>query len=151
MLFFYSYIKLTLYYQEKLLTRIPLLEVDYVEGPITEDDFSNSFELKYPLRDNVSYNYADCMSDEKAADALFHYICCMKEKVTWGMEEELRLVAALDVLRGRNRLSSQQGFQYLDTGYKIPIPPNCVKEIILGHNFDTKNFYIIRNCLKIIQ
>lgn len=67
------------YFQKELLTRIPLLQVNYVEGPITDNDFTNSFELKYPLGDNVSYNYADCMSDEKAADALFRYICCMKK------------------------------------------------------------------------
>ena len=136
-----------LHYQNKFQTRIPLLEVNYVEKPITDDDLSDSFELRFPLEDKLSYRYTQCFTDEKALEALFYLICCMKEKATWSMEKELRLIAALDVLNNQNRLT-KLGFKYSDNGYKIPIPPNCVKEIILGHNFSNENILRIKNIAK---
>ena len=38
-------------------------------------------------------------------------------------------------LNNRRRLE-QRGFEYLDTGVRIPMPKDCVREIIVGHNFD---------------
>ena len=30
----------------------------------------------------------------------------------------------------------RHGFEYLENGVLIPIPADCMKEIIVGHNFD---------------
>ena len=35
-------------------------------------------------------------------------------------------------------------FEYDNGGYKIPIPSDCVKEIIIGHNFDMKELDWVR-------
>lgn len=123
--------------------RIPFIEVNYVDRPIVEEDFEGSFKLVRPLEDDIHYKFSECLNDDRKADYLFHYICCLKERASWGAEEEFRLIAALDVINRREELE-KKGFKYLDSGYKIPIPSNCVKEIIIGHNFDKVNYPIIK-------
>ena len=132
-------------YPKEYHVRIPLIQVNYVERPIIDDDFERVFELRYMLEAPATYNFSQCLgTDEKVNDALFYYICTMKEKKSWEAEEEVRLVAALDVLNSQVRLE-KLGFQYLGTGYKIPIPLDCVKEIVIGHNFEKVYLPIIKN------
>lgn len=130
-------------YYRIYMTRIPLIKVNYVDRPIIEDDFEGSFKIVRPLEDDLSYSFHECITDSKKADYLFLYICSLKERTSWKSEEETRLIAALDVLNGQVRLE-KEGFQYLGTGYKIPIPSDCVKEIIIGHNFDKVNYPIVK-------
>lgn len=141
-------------YYNDLLARIHYIKVEYRDSPITEDDLEGSFQLKFPLRHNESENellkshkYKDCLSDSRLSDVLFTHLCCLKEKKTWEAEKEYRLIAALDILQFQERLE-QKGVVYLDNGYKIPMPKNCVKEIYLGHNFDMGKFEIIEEIAK---
>lgn len=128
----------------KFLIRIPYLKVDYISKPITDEDLDKQFKLDAPLYNDglheiwsKSHTYRECLYNEKLQDLLFTHLCSIKEKETWAIEEEYRLIAALDVMRpeNQNRLE-QHGFEYLDAGVRIPMPKDCVQEIIVGHNFD---------------
>ena len=59
------------------------------------------------------------------------------------LEEENRLVLCGDAQRFRDRLISR-GWHYLDIGYKIPMPENCVNRIIVGHNFSEERLSLIK-------
>lgn len=138
----------------KFSVRIPFVEVDYVNNPITDSDLDKSFRLKFPLYGDIpndyrtqSHTYRECLCNEKLQDLLFTHLCCIKEQATWAIEEEYRLIAALDVINGQGRLE-KKGFEYLESGYKIPIPCDCVKEIIIGHNFDIKKIDWVKQIAK---
>lgn len=155
-------------YYSDYYTRIHYAKVDYIEHPITDNDLNLTFQLDLPLlkadeeqKENpllAAYQYLDFIRgerNEKEIDALFTHLCCIKEKDTWDIEDEYRLIAALDVINGRDRLE-KKGFGYLESGYKIPIPSDCVKEIIIGHNFDMKEIGWVKQIaekygVKIIQ
>ena len=131
---------------EEYLARIPMIEVTYSDNPITDDTFGNTFTIKNlsePENKNT-YCYTDCMTDIKAVEALFLYMCSLKEKEVWSMEEEVRLIIGQDVINRKDDLE-KKGIVYSDTGYKIPIPKGCVKEIILGHNYKEADFCKIKS------
>lgn len=155
-------------YYKEYQARIHYAKVNYIEHPITDNDLNSIFQLDLPLlkadegqKENsllASYRYLDLivgLLDEKKIEALFTHLCCVKEKDTWDIEDEYRLIAALDVINGKDRLE-EKGFGYLESGYKIPIPSDCVKEIIIGHNFDMKEIGWVKQIaekydVKIIQ
>lgn len=155
------------YYQD-YQARIHYVKADYIEHPITDNDLNSAFQLDLPLlktdegqRENpllATYRYLDFIvgvRDERKIDVLFTHLCRIKENATWKIEDEYRLIAALDVINGQERLE-KQGFEYLESGYKIPIPSDCVKEIIIGHNFDMKEIGWVKQIarkygVKIIQ
>ncbi len=72
--------------------------------------------------------------DSKLDDDFFAYLYTIKHKAIWSEEMEYRLIAANDVVQQRDRLE-MLGVKYTDAGYKIPMPNNVIKEIIIGHNF----------------
>ncbi len=43
-------------------------------------------------------------------------------------------MACRDVTENKNRLE-KIGIEFLENGYKIPFPEECVREIIIGHNY----------------
>lgn len=155
-------------YYKDYLARIHYAKVDYIEHPITDSDLNSTFQLDLPLlkadegqKENpllASYSYLDFivgLLDEKKIEALFTHLCCIKEKDTWDIEGEYRLIAALDVINGKDILE-EKGVGYLESGYKIPIPGDCIKEIIIGHNFDMKEIGWVKQIarkygVKIIQ
>ena len=128
----------------EFLIRIPYLKVDYISKPITDEDLDKQFKLDAPLYNDgqhdiwvKSHTYRECLYDEKLQDLLFTHLCCIKEKDTWAIEEEYRLISALDVMSPNNKCRLEQyGFEFLDAGIRIPMPKDCVREIIVGHHFD---------------
>ena len=145
-------------YYNSYMIRIPFVKVTYRNSPITDDDViekDDEFKLEMPVLLNSEANrdwlkphkYANCIDDPKLGDMLFTHLCSIKEKRTWSEEKEVRLIAAMDIINGRARLE-KKGFVYLDTGYKIPIPKDCVKEIYIGHNYCSSKFGIVENIAK---
>ena len=147
-------------YYKDYQTRIHYAKVDYIEHPITDNDLNSTFQLELPLlktdegqKENpllAAYRYLDFIGgkrDERKIDALFTHLCCIKQKETWNIEDEYRLIAALDVINNKDKLE-KKGFGYLESGYKIPIPSDCIKEIIVGHNFDMTKSFFIENLVK---
>lgn len=145
-------------YNDKYLARIPYVKVSYFDTPINDDivvERKGTFELDMPLLKLYdpeseylkSHEYAACISDSKLVDMLFTHLCCIKEKNTWSEEKEVRLIAALDIINEEVRLK-KDGIVYLENGYKIPMPKDCIKEIYIGHNFNPSKFFAIENIAK---
>lgn len=144
-------------YGDMFNVRIPYVKVEYRDSPITDEmvvENRESFKLDMPLKEENAENvwirphrYADCLGDERLGDVLFTYLCCIKEKTTWSEEQEYRLIAALDIINQKIRLE-KKGIKYLDNGYLIPMPQNCIKEIYIGHNFDMSQLYKIERLAK---
>lgn len=144
-------------YFEKYRARIHFVKVSYINSPITDDDVEKTFQLDMPLlrkEDSghsllLPHTYRECCttSDDKLKDILFTHLCSIKEKATWGEEKESRLIAASDVINGRGRLESK-GIKYLANGYMIPMPADCIKKIIVGHNFDMSKSHLIETIAK---
>ena len=142
-------------YDEELLNNMPmryygltpLVEVDYVNEPIDFGNNDYSFNLKYQNSDVRTLTIGETLRDYKCREYLFLHLCSMKHKKTWENEEELRLIAANQFLLNRMTLAPQ-GVLFEENGYKIPIPENSAKEIIVGHNF-TKQAKLIHICEKL--
>lgn len=127
---------------KKLAARVPYIKVNYVDAPITLENDLNSFVVEELFTDvahkGESFYLCAESNDPKKNEDLFLYICSMKEKKSWDIENETRLVAGSDIMRCRNRLKKND-VVYEEKGYKIPMPDGCVKEIILGHNMSDEN------------
>ena len=157
-------------FSEYLKQGIHYVKVEYKDTPITEECLDDTFQLEMPIlkadlkNDSDTshylleeYTYRNSLRDERTRDALFFRLCSLKEKSVWEDEEEYRLIAAGSVQREEN-IERQKcvGVKYADAGYKIPIPYDCVKEIIIGHNFDMKEIGWVKQIaekydVKIIQ
>lgn len=112
----------------------PLIEVDYVEVPIDFENPNSTFTLKYQNDNPRTNTIENALKDNKIRNDLFLYLCSMKEKTTWSSEKELRLIAPNRYLNTREMQKHNQTDD--ENGYKICIPNNAIKEIIVGHNFD---------------
>ena len=145
-------------FSEYLKQGIHYVKVEYKNTPITEDHLDDTFQLEMPiLKADLEndpdpshylleeYTYRNSLRDERTRDALFFRLCSLKEKSVWEDEEEYRLIAAGSVQREENiERQKREGVEYDNGGYKIPIPSDCVKEIIIGHNFDMKELDWVR-------
>ena len=145
-------------FSEYLEQGIHYVKVEYKDTPITEECLDDTFRLEMPIlkadleNDPDSshylleeYTYRNSLRDERTRDALFFHLCSLKEKSVWEDEEEYRLRAAGSVQREENiERQKREGVEYDKGGYKIPIPGDCVKEIIIGHNFDMKELDWVR-------
>ncbi len=145
-------------FSEYLKQGIHYVKVEYKNTPITEDHLDDTFQLEMPiLKADLEndpdpshylleeYTYRNSLRDERTRDALFFRLCSLKEKSVWEDEEEYRLIAAGSVQCEKNKeRQKREGVEYDNGGYKIPIPSDCVKEIIIGHNFDMKELDWVR-------
>ena len=157
-------------FSEYLKLGIHYVKVEYKDTPITEECLDDTFQLEMPIlkvdldkeKDSShylleEYTYRNSLRDERTRDALFFRLCSLKEKTVWEDEEEYRLIATGSVQREENKeRQKREGIEYDNGGYKIPIPSDCVKEIIIGHNFDMKEIGWVKQIarkygVKIIQ
>lgn len=157
-------------FSEYLQQGIHYIKVEYKDTPITDECLDDTFQLEMPIlkadlekEEDTShylldeYTYRNSLRDERTRDALFFRLCSLKERTVWADEEEYRLIAAGSVQREENKERQRnEGVEYDDTGYKIPIPSDCIKEIIIGHNFDMKEIGWVKQLaekygVKIIQ
>jgi len=121
------------------LIRLPYVESIYVNQCPTFDNEYEDLIPKYiypelgPEGLPRQLYLSDVKTDQKSCDEFFIRLCSTKEKATWGNEKELRLLACRDVTEQKNRLE-KRGVEFVENGYKIPFPKDCVQEIIIGHN-----------------
>ncbi len=134
---------------QNLLVNIPYVEVVYVDELPDVEDVNATFQPQYICTDLKvkPIKFSDAIKSEKGNDHrkdrehLFVYLCSLKEKKTWLLEDETRLIAAKQVVDGKDMLEKKD-VVYLENGYKIPFPEIAVKEIILGHNFNFEEMRI---------
>ena len=110
--------------------KIPYFSVQYIESV---DDSESS--INYPLEGKEELQISELakhINDKKILDKFFLYAYSLKYKL-WQYEEETRLFAG-NAIRGKQ---PHPDVKYLETGYKIPMPNNCIKSIICGHNMDS--------------
>lgn len=117
-----------------LSMRCPLRPVIYRDELFDLDDYDSSFSLL--VDDEIqTHTVREAFGDGKTMDKLWEYLCLTKEKAIWQNEKEWRYFAGMDVLtRQDGRIEKEVN------GYKLPIPEGAVKEIIVGHNMEEKNF-----------
>lgn len=128
---------------QKIQIRIPFQKVSYIDN-LDELYNQQSFPY-YPLGNekgiegapefvpmSVSETY-----DPKQIDKFFTYLCAVKS-TSWSSEKEWRLIAAIDVMSRDSQIIKKE-----EKGYKIPIPKDCVKEIMVGYNFDESHNSVI--------
>lgn len=121
---------------QKIQIRIPFQKVSYIDN-LDELYNQQSFPC-YPLDNEKGIEGKPELVprlkletlDPKQIDKFFTYLCAVKS-TSWSSEKEWRLIAANDV-----RLRDSQIIKKEEKGYKIPIPKDCVKEIMVGYNFD---------------
>lgn len=132
------------FYAKKLGIRVPLIDVNYVES-IDFNDLKKEFEINSITLEEYckKCTFEDCLDDQKKKEWLFTYLCSIKEKQSWATEDEVRLIASGDISREKARLKNK-GVLYMDGGYKLPMPPNCIKEIYVGHNLHKKYYSWVR-------
>ena len=125
---------------ENYLVRIPFQKVHYIKN--LECIYNQKCFPYYSLgnEEGVDAKFEECQMPSlgtqiniKALDKFFTYLCAVKSSL-WQSEKEWRLIAAKDVICGENSAIIKE-----DTGYKIPMPQGCIKEIIIGFNFDKKH------------
>lgn len=136
---------------EQYLVRISYYDVEYVDTMIDFDDRKSEFPYKPLLVPSEfrSISMVEACSDIKNLDCLIAYLCLVKDKATWGEEQERRLIVGRDVIDPNNRQRLKRlGFQYLESGYKIPMPKDCIREIIVGHNINDTCKEIVKRWAK---
>lgn len=102
------------------------------------DDNDYSFVYRNSDGEEQRLCVVQCMQDIKGMDKLFTHLCSYKNDI-WEQEKEWRLIAGNDILKINN-----PKIKYEVDGYKIPIPQNAIKSIIIGHNFPKDRLYCIR-------
>jgi hypothetical protein len=112
-----------------LQARISYQKVVYNDESPNLDDINYTFEYRDYEGNNYVVKLRDCLKDEKTMDKLFTHLCSYKNNI-WKNEKEWRLIAGNDIAQRENSL-----IRYEADGYKIPIPSNAIKSIIIGHNF----------------
>lgn len=130
---------------DKYSTRILYYNVQYIDSMLNFDCPCTEFKTNLVFDDIRTYKISDL--NDKTLDAFFEYLCTIKEKKTWQEEVEKRLIVASEFIRNKNKLT-EKGVEFLDNGYKIPMPDNCIKEIYVGHNITTENLGKVREIAK---
>ena len=120
-----------------LLARISYQRVVYGQDLPDLDNDDYSFIYRNYEGEEQVIKISDCRKDAKVMDNLFTHLCSYKCK-EWEKEEEWRLIAAYDIQRRANHL-----IRYESNGYKIPIPLNSIKSIIIGHNMSKDRYCCI--------
>lgn len=119
---------MNLIYQSRFIFQ----EVQYVDELINCNNPDASFHIKNADGNCETYKLSDCLEgDPKVADKFFIYLAFLKERTVWGNEEEMRLFIGKDFLV---RETSIEGVVKTPNGYKINMPKNAIKSIVLGHN-----------------
>ena len=121
----------------ELGARVLYQEVQYVDEMIDCNNQDASFQLKnfFGGGEVETFQIRDCYSnDPKKLDALFIYMAFVKERKIWENEEEYRMFVAKDFLH-----RDIKGVAKMEKGYKIPMPKNAMKSIIMGHNMSKEN------------
>lgn len=119
----------------ELSARVLYQEVQYVDEMIDCNNPDASFRLKNWDGEIETFQIKDCYSnDPKKLDALFIYLAFVKERKIWENEEEYRMFIANDFL---NR--DIKGVMKTENGYRLPMPKNAMKSIIMGHNMNPDN------------
>lgn len=109
-------------------------DVQYVDELINCNNLDASFHIKNVYGNCETYKLSDCLKgDPKVGDKFFIYLAFLKEKKIWGNEEEMRLFIGKDLLRRENLID---GVVKTQNGYKINMPKDAIKSIVLGHNID---------------
>lgn len=109
-------------------------EVQYVDEPINCNNLDASFHINDVDGNCETYKLSDCLEgDLKKADKFFIYLAFLKEKTVWGNEEEMRMFIGKDFM---GRQNMPKGVVESPNGYKINMPQNAIKSIVLGHNSD---------------
>ena len=120
-----------------LLARISYQKVVYHEKYPNLDDINYSFDYRNYEGEVEKIKICDCLKDEKTMDKLFTHLCSYKHN-DWCNEKEWRLIAANDIQRRKVPL-----IKYEPNGYKIPMPQNSIKSIIIGHNMSKDRYCCI--------
>lgn len=123
-----------------LLARVPYQKVVYKEDLPNLDKADYEFNY-YDLEGKLETIIIKDCTDIKSLDKVFVHLCCYKNCI-WEKEKEWRLIVGMDISNGSN-----PKVDYTENGYKIPIPLNAVKSIIIGHNFSDDSL----NCIKEIS
>ena len=134
---------------EKFLARINYLEVNYIEKLPDWNDLENTV-IKYEdlnAKENVNLRLNDVFADSRSLEKLYLYLFSLKEKTTWSVEEERRMIICNDFRNGKERLS-KLGVEYLENGYKLPMSDNSIRGIIVGHNMSEENLKKIKDIAK---
>ncbi len=101
----------------------------------------NNFETHIPHYDNPSectpINGLLCDIKNKGGERLFHYLLCIKEKNTWEIEEEKRMILSRTFLLA-NCISENAA------GYKVSWAPNILRRIIVGHNISKRKLHSLQ-------
>lgn len=119
----------------ELLARVLYKDVQYVDEMIDCNNPDATFQLKNCEGEIETFQIKDCYSDDiKKLDALFVYLAFVKERKIWGNEEECRMFIAKDFVQ-----KDIKGVKKTEDGYKVPMPKNAMKSIIMGHNMSKEN------------
>lgn len=122
--------------------RIGYYKMQYVDSVINIDDPSQEFILDLVFDEPRKYSVSE-LDETRCRDEFFAYLCTVKEKETWQNEAERRLILGNDVLNNQERLE-KHGIEYGTSGYRVPMPSDCIKEIYVGHNMFSQDQLRIR-------
>lgn len=124
-----------------LQARVSYQKVVYRKERPDLDDCNYSFIYRNYEGEVQTIVLSDCMHDSKEMDKLFTHLCSYKD-VVWEKENEWRLIVGNDIIQRRI-----PQIKYESGGYKIPIPQNAIKSIIVGHNFPKDRLCCIREAM----
>lgn len=114
-------------------------DVQYVDEIIDCNNPDATFHINNVYGNCETYKIRDCFNDPKIADKFFTYLAFIKDRKIWENEEEIRIFTGKDLLeRGHMPMGVSKGLN----GYKINMPHNAIKSLIIGHNADKS----IREC-----
>lgn len=133
------------------ISQIPLVFATYIDRleDIVEDkskytkyDYAESDVNNRKKTINVDVNeVCKLQPSHREWDDLMCLLLSIKEREIWDVEEEVRLIFHSFAIANRHRLT-KKGYKYEAFGYKVPMPKDCIKEIIIGHNIEQE--HIIR-------
>lgn len=112
-------------------------DVQYVDELINCNNPDASFHINNVYGNCETYKLSDCFKgDPKISDNFFIYLAFLKERTVWEHEEEMRLFIGKDLLVRKNPIA---GVVKTPEGYKINMPKDAIKSIVLGHNISDCN------------
>lgn len=112
------------FYSKKFQAKCDLLRCDYrliplnLNGPIEWIFHEDGSITSFPL--------ANILSEDKKRDQLFEMLLLQKNAGIWQNEKEWRII-----LGGRAILNGAKEYSQESKGYKIPLPENAIKSMVL--------------------
>jgi hypothetical protein len=101
----------------------------------------DNFNIQIPVNENQTTPIRGLIHViGKATDHLFEHLLLIKEKSTWEIEEEKRIILGINY--------SDSHPSKTDAGYKLNWPPGILKSIIVGHNIASTNFETMKQIAK---